>query len=254
MRIVLIGSGNTANVLGRKIIAAGHNVLQVAGRNEEACAELASLLNCTFTINWNFIDAHADMYIVAVLDTALESINTQLRLDKKLVVHTAGSVTKEALKNVSTNYGVLYPLQSLRKERNELPIIPFLVDANSPDNITLIKDFAETLSTKVQVADDEQRKKLHLAAVLVNNFTNHLYTLAQEFCINERADFKIVYPLIKETVERIENASPGDVQTGPAIRGDESTVQMHLHLLKNYPHLINIYTQLTESIQSFYKK
>ncbi|MGE5106235.1 MAG: Rossmann-like and DUF2520 domain-containing protein [Sphingobacteriales bacterium] len=254
MRIVIIGSGNTANVLGRKIISAGHEVVQVAGRNEEACAELASLFNCTFTINWSFIDVHADIYIVAITDTALEGINTKLRLDKKLVVHTAGSVTKNVLKNVSTNYGVLYPLQSLRKELNELPAIPFLIDANTSDNITLIKDFAETISDKVQVADDEERKKLHLAAVMVNNFTSHLYALAEEFCINERVDFEILYPLIKETVERIENGSPGDLQTGPAIRGDESTIEMHLHLLKNYPHLSNIYTRLTESIKSFYKK
>ena len=254
MRIVIIGSGNAANVLGRKIIAAGHEVVQVAGRNEKACRALAALLNCPFTINWNFIDAHADLYIVTVTDTALENINIQLRLDKKLVVHTAGSVTREVLKNVSTNYGVLYPLQSLRKERSDLPEIPFLVDANTPDNITLIKDFAETLSNKVQVANDEQRKKIHLAAVLVNNFTNHLYALAEEFCVNERVDFKLLYPLIRETVERMEDFSPADLQTGPAVRGDDATIEMHLQLLKGYPQLMKLYEILTDSIETFYKK
>ncbi|MBI2730623.1 MAG: DUF2520 domain-containing protein [Sphingobacteriales bacterium] len=250
MNIVLIGSGNAATVLGKKSIAAGHEVLQVAGRNEEACADIASKLNCTFTINWNFIDPLADIYIVAISDTALSAVHEQLNLDRHLVVHTAGAVSKEVLKTVSKNYGVLYPLQTLRKENAVLPEIPFLIDANTADSISLIKDFAETLSTHVQVADDERRKKIHLAAVLVNNFTNHLYALAEKFCEAEHLDFKLLLPLITETSERIKTNSPSEVQTGPAVRGDEATIDMHLQLLKKYPQLIKLYEMFTDSIQS----
>ena len=135
-----------------------------------------------------------------------------------------------------------------------MPEIPFLVDANTADNITLLKDFAETLSSKVQVASDGQRKKIHLAAVLVNNFNNHLYALAEKFCADEKADFKLLYPLIRETVERMENFSPADLQTGPAVRGDEETIEMHLQLLKGYPQLMKLYEILTNSIETFYKK
>lgn len=253
MNIVLIGSGNVATVLGKKIQAAGHDILQVAGRNEIATAELAALLNCEFTINWNFINRHADLYIIAVSDAALPGIHKQLDLDKKLVVHTAGSVSKEVLNKVSKNYGVLYPLQSLRKEKQSLPEIPFLIDANTQDSIALLQDFAETISGNVQVADDESRKKIHLSAVLVNNFTNHLYALAAEYCKNEHLDFSLLQPLIEETAERIQSASPIDVQTGPAIRKDDATIQQHLKLLQLHPGLMKLYELFTDSIQEMYK-
>jgi predicted short-subunit dehydrogenase-like oxidoreductase (DUF2520 family) len=254
MNIVLIGSGNVATVLGKKIQAAGHDILQVAGRNETACAELSTILKCPFTINWSFINQHADLYIIAIADAALEHIHQQLNIDKKVAVHTAGSVSKEVLHNVSKNYGVLYPLQSLRKEKDTLPEIPFLIDASSNDTITLLKDFAETISSNVQVADDETRKKIHLSAVLVNNFTNHLYALAEQYCKDEHLDFKLLLPLIEETAERIKSSSPKLVQTGPAVRGDDATLKMHLHLLAKYPQLANLYELITDSIQDMYKK
>lgn len=250
MRIVIIGTGNVAHVLGRKIQDAGHDILQVAGRNEPAAVTLAAMFNCPFTVNWDYINLQADLYIVAISDAALENISTQLQLGKKLVVHTAGAVSKNVLKDVSTNYGVLYPLQSIRKERITIPAIPFLTDANTADDLTLIKDFAATLSDKVEVATDLERKKMHLAAVLVNNFTNHLYTLAADYCKKESIDFGMLFPLIKETADRIDNISPVIVQTGPAARGDKNTIKMHLQLLSTYPQLKILYEIFTASIEA----
>jgi predicted short-subunit dehydrogenase-like oxidoreductase (DUF2520 family) len=253
MKVVLIGSGNAANVLGRKIIAAGHEIIMVFGRNEPVCAELGALLGCPFTINSEFIDRHADIYIAAIADNALADLHMQVKLGRKLTVHTAGAVSKDVLKEVSLNYGVLYPLQSLRKEITQLPEIPFLVDGNTPDNSTLIKDFAATLSPSVILADDAERKKLHVAAVFVNNFTNHLYSLAEGFCEKENIDFSLLFPLIKETALRVENFSPQQMQTGPAARGDTSTINMHLQILKQYPQLAAVYEQLSYSITSIKK-
>ncbi|HET9056816.1 MAG TPA: Rossmann-like and DUF2520 domain-containing protein [Chitinophagaceae bacterium] len=254
MKIVLIGSGNTANVLGRKMIAAGHEIIMVFGRNEKTCAELAALFYCPFTVNKEFIDKHADIYVVAITDNALPDLVGQLKLDKKLVVHTAGSVSKNILKEISHNYGVLYPLQSLRKEAAILPEIPFLVDANTADNLALIKDFAKTLSSQVKAADDWERKKLHAAAVLAGNFANHLYALTEEFCKKENIDFSLLFPIIKETALRVEKFSPRQMQTGPAVRGDEATIKMHLEIIKQYPQLTLVYEQLTHSIQLLQKK
>lgn len=254
MKVVIIGSGNAALVLGKKIFNAGHEIMQVTGRNETACMKLAALFNTAFTVNWRMINRHADLYIIAIADAALNKIDEYLQLDKKLTVHTAGAVSKEVLKNVSENYGVLYPLQSLRGEKEPLPEIPFLVDANTRKNILLIEEFAQTFSSKVQAADDETRKKIHLAAVLVNNFVNHLYTLTEDYCKKEKLDFTLLYPLIKETAEKIENSSPAAVQTGPAARGDEPTIKAHLQILNEYPQLKDLYKMFTGSISEHYRK
>ncbi len=248
MRIVIIGSGNVATVLGRLFQKNGHEIVQVVSRNVVHAQLLAAELNCSFTDNNGSMDAGAELYLVAVSDGALYELNDRINLDRKLVVHTAGSVSIDVLKEISVNYGVLYPLQSLRKEMNYTQDIPFLIDGNTEETKTFVEDFANTLSTSVTKASDEERLKLHVAAVVVSNFTNHLYALAEEFCTKENIDFKLLAPLIKETAERVEAISPADAQTGPAIRKDIFTLDKHIKLLANHPKLKYLYLKLTDSI------
>ena len=252
MNIVLIGSGNTATVLGRKIAAAGHRIIQVFSRKEEHAAALAAVWNCSHTHDWNRVTQDGDLYLIALADDALAGISAKLRLGNHLVVHTAGAIPLRVLEGVSRNYGVLYPLQSLRKELADIPVIPVLVDANTGDNLTLIGDFAQSFSSQVMPASDEQRLKLHLAAVLVNNFTNHLYVLAEDYCRKEKLRFDYLLPLIDETSRRLHILSPQAVQTGPAIRRDQETLQKHLQLLESHPQLKALYRVLTEDIRSFH--
>jgi hypothetical protein len=168
-------------------------------------------------------------------------------------VHTAGGVSKEVLKEVSSNYGVLYPLQTLRKEMTTIPEVPIIVDGNTQLVRDALITFAFPLAKNVWQYDDEQRLKLHLAAVMVSNFTNHLFALADQYCEDEELNFKMLVPLIKETVQRIERNSPATVQTGPAARGDVETINKHLKLLQKYSKLEKIYKVLTDSIGDFKK-
>lgn len=229
MRITIIGTGNVATVLDKRIRLAGHTVSQVNSRT-----------------GLDTIDKTADLYIIAVSDSALYDF--PLRLGDKLVVHTAGSVSKDILKNISSNYGVLYPLQSLRKELDTVAEIPLLIDASNEENKQLLRAFAANISAQVDEADDTERKKLHVAAVIVSNFTNHLYALAEDYCNKESLDFRLLYPLIQETALRIQAFSPAQLQTGPAARRDEITIDRHIALLQAHPALQQLYRKLTESI------
>jgi len=252
LRIVIIGTGNVATVLGRKFLAAEHEVIQVCGRNALHAEELADTLSATFTTDISQADNTADLYLLAISDSALPAIASQLKLDKKLVVHTAGSVSKNILAACSKNFGILYPVQSLRREINVLPEIPFLVDGNTEDDLALITDFACTLSHQVEHATDEQRLKLHVAAVMVSNFTNHLYALAHNYCLQEKLDFNMLLPLATAIADRLYEYSPVDVQTGPAIRNDGVTIQKHLEVLQQHGQLKTLYTLFTNSIRSMY--
>ncbi len=250
MRVVLIGTGNVATVLGRKIREAGHEVAQVYGRQGAHARALAEQLQAAWTTNMEQLDTHADFYIIAVADTAIPAVAAALPVKDKLVVHTAGSVSKEELKGGSTRYGILYPLQSLRKEMQHLPAIPLLVDANNTDDLSLLQHFAGSMSAQVQIAGDEQRLKLHVAAVIVSNFTNHLYALAEQYCKKEQADFHLLHPLIREVADRLQYISPQEAQTGPAIRNDTTTIQKHLNLLEGHGNIKDLYAWFTKSIQS----
>lgn len=252
MRTVIIGSGNTATVLGKKFLLSGHEVVQVLGRNQQAVSELAGILKSSFSTDISQADRNADIYVMAIADDAIAEVAGRLNLDKKLVVHTAGSVSKNVLQVCSRNYGILYPLQSLRKEIETIPEIPFLVDGNTPDDLAVISEFAQTLSTMVRKADDEHRLKIHLAAVMVSNFTNHLYTLADQYCRQEDLNFDMLLPLISAIAERVRHFEPSLVQTGPAVRHDTRTIDKHLELLNEHPGLKAFYALFTKSIEKMY--
>lgn len=250
MNIVIIGSGNVAAVAGRKLKAAGHQILQIMGRNAAAASALAYEWDTESANYMSLLNRTADVYLIAVSDDAIKEIISGLQLPGKVVAHTAASVPKEILKNVSQHYGVFYPLQSLRKERTELPDIPVFFDGNDEIAKMKLEQLANSISSQPSlVAGDELRIKLHVAAVVVSNFVNHLYTLAEEYCRKEGIDFRQLLPLIEETALRIKEVSPKEVQTGPAIRHDRETIQKHIEILKTHPQLKNIYVLLTESIQ-----
>jgi predicted short-subunit dehydrogenase-like oxidoreductase (DUF2520 family) len=248
MDIVLIGTGNTASVLGRKLKAAGHSIVQVYGRNSMDASELAYKLGTESTNYWNVVTKDADLYILAVSDIAVSEIVNEIHFPGKIVVHTAASVSKFILGKVSEHYGVFYPLQSLRKEIQLLPETPMIIDASDSSTLTQLEMLANSIADQVIVADDEKRKKVHLAAVFCNNFVNHLYALAEGYCKKEGIDFKLLLPLIMETANRVKFMSPVILQTGPAVRDDQSTMEEHFKLLASYPEMREIYMLLSKSI------
>lgn len=248
MDIVLIGTGNTASVLGRKLKEAGHRIVQVYGRNSMAASVLAYELATESTNYWNVVTKEADIYILAVSDIAIGEIVRELHFPGKIIVHTAASVSKFILEKATDHYGVFYPLQSLKREIQLLPDTPIIIDASDSSTLEQLERLAMSITDHVVVADDDKRKKVHLAAVFCNNFVNHLYALAENYCIKEGIDFKLLLPLILETASRVEFVSPGISQTGPAVREDQSTMEEHLKLLESYPEMKRLYALLSESI------
>jgi predicted short-subunit dehydrogenase-like oxidoreductase (DUF2520 family) len=248
MKIVIFGSGNVAWVFGHLFRHAGQQVLQVIARNPDTGKALASSLSVPYSSAVSDADKDADVYLLAVSDNALYSLPAQLPLSRAIVVHTAGAVGMEVLQN-HARCGVLYPLQSMQYKPAITDLaIPLLVYGNDDAATATITQLAQSISSTVQQLNDEQRLALHLAAVLVNNFTNHLYALASNFCKEQQVPFELLYPIITHTATQIKGQEPHSLQTGPALRQDTATMQKHIMLLQKYPGLRNLYLKLSESI------
>jgi len=250
MDIVLIGSGNTATILGRRCLAAGHRILQVYSRKEDHAQRLGQQLHCAYTSQVSSILQKADLMIVALRDEAIVPFIKARGTVRFPVAHTAGSLSIDAVKNSGTIYGVLYPLQSLRREIDLIPPITMLVDGNNREAVHWFLQFAHTIADKVIAADDTLRLKYHVAATVVNNFTNYLYMLAENFCEKEKISFAVLQPLMEETVLRLRNTSPASVQTGPAIRKDELTLDKHRKIIQDFAVLSRFYELFTREIQN----
>jgi predicted short-subunit dehydrogenase-like oxidoreductase (DUF2520 family) len=144
---------------------------------------------------------------------------------------------------------VFYPLQTFTKEReiiwSELPIC---IEANSTHDLEALLQLTRKLSIKVSLMGSEDRRWLHLAAVFVNNFTNHLLNEASNIVKERNLDFDLLRPLALETIKKAFDISPENAQTGPAKRGDEATMRKHIDMLQDNT-MKELYSLLSDSIK-----
>lgn len=254
MRICLIGAGNMATQLGMALLEKGHQIVQVWSRTQQSATKLASKLNCPYTTETSSITSETDIYILAVNDTAIESILAQRYWSNILVVHTAGSTPMNILAPYCTNYGVFYPFQTFTKEKKvDFDHIPVCIEANTPQNLEILNGLAQSISQNIKLFDSNQRQQIHLAAVFVCNFVNHFYTIGEKLLTEKGIDFEILKPLILETASKVIYQSPESSQTGPASRNDRIVMDKHLAMLANDPYLKNLYSLLSERIIQTHK-
>jgi predicted short-subunit dehydrogenase-like oxidoreductase (DUF2520 family) len=249
-KVVLIGSGNLGAHLAELITKKGHEIIQFAGRNPNTTSELSLKYFTSHTTDLKQINKSADIYIICVSDSEIANVAKQLKLPKKLVLHTSGTGNISLLKNISDRTGVLYPLQTFTKgSKVKWAKTPLLIEGNNAMVTQEVEDFALGLVRKAVRMSSAQRLKFHVAAVLACNFTNHLYTLSKDFLSREKVNhFDLLLPLINQTVKKIKRTDPAEAQTGPAIRGDKATIASHLKLLTKYPNTKKIYSVLSDSI------
>lgn len=249
MNIVLLGSGNVATHLGKALKLAGHAIVEVWSRTFENAQVLASLLQSKAVAGISQISQEADIYIILVKDDVIADVANSIPVKDKLVIHTSGSVDMNVLKDCSSRFGVFYPLQTFSKAREiEFSEIPIVLEGSSEEVAGTLEQMALQLSSNVCFVNSQKRQVLHVAAVFANNFTNHLYALADNLLKKHELDFDLIRPLIEETAKKVQNNTPENVQTGPARRNDKKIMDKHLELLKDNPDLYSIYQLLSQSI------
>ena len=250
IKIVVLGGGNLAYHLTNEFLKNDAiELVQVYNRSIDKIAYLRSKTSLT-----NSISAlkDADIYIITVSDTIIPALSRKLKLKDKLVVHTSGAAYLNELKSDSKK-GVFYPLQTFSKNKEvDFSSIPICIEAENQHDFDLLETLAKKISKKCYPINSVQRKNLHVSAVFVNNFVNHLYAIGNEICEAHQLPFDLLIPIIKETSKKIEDLSPIESQTGPAKRMDTKTIEDHLTILnKNHQ---EIYTLLTNSIIKTYGK
>lgn len=250
-KVVFIGAGNLATNLALALHNAGCKILQVYSRSIDSAKILADKVESMHTTSSNEITPNADIFFICIPDKAIQPLIDQLRDLKGVVVHTSGS-TDITILSKFRNYGVFYPFQSFSKNRIiSFDDIPICINANSSKTYKVLCTLASLISKKVVPMDSKTLTWLHLSGVIANNFTNHLIAISQQLSIDKGFNFNLLKPLVMETVQKAFNGNPDDAQTGPAIRFDQTTIDLHIEKLNEYsPELANIYKELTLSIQS----
>ena len=245
IKISIIGSGNVAYHLVKTILKTESlDLVELVVRNSESVKNWVETSKiCTY------FDAvqDADLYIFAVSDDAIESVSEKLIVKNRLLVHTSGSTAFDVM-NPNNRRGVFYPLQTFSKNKKvNFKSIPICIETEYESDFILLEKVANAISDKVYKIDFTQRKALHVAAVFVCNFVNHLYKIGSDICLENQVPFEILLPLIQETGSKIEILAPENAQTGPAKRKDIVTINSHLKFLSD-ENQKDIYKILTKSI------
>ena len=250
LKIVILGTGNLAKHLYTAFIKANAvDIVQVVGRNQKELEQFS--MHSTLSNDFAFI-ADADVYLIAVKDDAITEVSQHLLKKKGIVAHTSGALGLKAIQ--PDNKGVFYPLQTFTKGKTiDFSSIPICIEADEKESLETLRTLANSISENVHHIDSEQRKKLHLAAVFVNNFTNYLFSIGEELCLEEGLSFDLLKPLISETADKIQAMSPKEAQTGPARRNDTKSMESHLELLSKKEH-IALYKLLSQAIKQAHEK
>lgn len=254
--IVIIGAGNLGTQLALALHEKNIRISQIYSRTSESARELAEKVNADFTNDLSKIITDADIYMIAVKDSAIQEVLENLSLDEnRLIVHTAGSVSMKIIEGFTFNYGVFYPLQTFSKLRKvDFSVIPVCIEANHPSNLMKLQELAGKLSGSVRQVTTEERKTLHMAAVFANNFVNHFYAVGANILQDKHLNFDLLKPLILETAAKVQTMHPVDSQTGPAQRNDQTVINTQLNMLQDTPEFQKIYSFVTESIIQFHQK
>ncbi len=262
MKIIVIGTGN----LGYHLCKAIENQI-VDGDSAFAKADINNVKNSLKLVGYYntstreilefkapLLDSlqdlpKADLIIIATPDDSIKNVSASIITDA-IVVHTSGSVAMEAISS-HKNHGVFYIPQSFSISRTmDFKELPICIEFNNTMAQEVLEDVGNTLSQKLTHLNSQQRGKLHIAAVYMNNFVNHCYTKAGEILKDSQIDAELLYPLMNETLAKAQDLSPLEAQTGPARRKDDQTIERHLDTLKATDR--EMYEAITQSIKNTY--
>lgn len=253
MKIACIGSGNMATFLTLGWQKKGHTIVQIISNTLQHAQELAAQVDCQASNRLTDLVDDADVYVLAMNDNAVKAFGETKKLQNKIVLHTAGSISLQELAHVSEQVGCLWCLYSIQK--HNLPTrtnIPVFINATTDTALSVAQTLAQNISSEVYTISDTEKLALHVSAVLVNNYTNHLLAIAEKIIVEHGLTVKYVLPIVEQTVEKMHQHSAADNQTGPALRNDTAILEKHIQFLQPHPEWQSLYQAMATSIQKMH--
>jgi len=253
-RVAIAGSGNIAWHLVKGLKSQNYEVTGIWSRDYSNAVTLAQSCGSIACKEVSGLCDSTDLIIIAVADIAIKEVALRIEKFEGIVVHTAGSVSIDVLKDTFKNCGVFYPLQTFSKGTPvDLSEVSFFLESSSDEVYNALKQVALTLSSKIYEADSQQRMLLHVSAVFAGNYSNLMYALGNEILKNTSLPKEVLHTLILETARKAVASDPLIMQTGPARRKDTITIEKHIETLASFPEYAELYRLLANLISNKYK-
>ena len=243
MRLGIVGTGNVGSALVEAFQLADIQVTWYSRKPQHPQEK------------WEGTYFDEDIVLLAVPDDHIEDTARKMNISAHTTLaHVSGATPLQVLENVvGHKAAVFYPLQTIRKgaplDWKTIPICLEVSDSLSKDKLLTL---ASKISDHTSFINSHQRVSLHLAAVMINNFSNHLAVLTRDFLSENGTSFDLLNAIILEGAKKLLNDD--FTQTGPARRGDQATMARHLELLKGNTELTQMYQILSTNIYNYYHR
>jgi predicted short-subunit dehydrogenase-like oxidoreductase (DUF2520 family) len=243
VKIGIIGAGNVGSALAIRLAEKGYNVVAVSSRTRTSAEKLAqAIAGCQAVANNQIVADIANIVFITTPDAVIPKVAAELYWQKgQSVVHCSGADSTETLhpaRQMGANTGVFHPLQTLASVKQAIDNIPgstFAIEAEEP-LLSTLKEMAAALNCRWIELKASNKIVYHAAAVIASNYLVTLVKLADDlwetFGIPREQATQALLPLLKGTLNNIENVGIPQALTGPIARGDIETVKKHLTALQ----------------------
>jgi predicted short-subunit dehydrogenase-like oxidoreductase (DUF2520 family) len=241
----IAGAGRVAQALGRLLHTRGEPVALVASRSIDHARTAAAFIGTDVAaVSYSDLARRARRILIAVPDSALESVAMTLTLESGIVLHTCGSRGPEALEALSQRgvfRGAIHPLQTVSDPESGATALDgaaFAISGDAPA-VAWAERIAQAANGRILRIASEYRPLYHAAAVMASNYITALLSAAQSLLIASEVDpqeaLLALGPLAKTSLDNALRQGPVAALTGPIERGDVSTIAAHLSALRSIP-------------------
>ena len=256
LKIGFIGAGTVGTALAIRLNEKGYRFVGASRKSKTPVSGKSRAVTNLRMLDSNQVVADiADLVFITTPDDVIGVVAKEVKWRfGQSVVHCSGADSTDILepaRQAGANVGGFHPLQTFAGVEQAVTNIPgstFAIEAEEPLKSTLI-DMAETLDGNWIELKAEDKVAYHAAAVFSCNYLVTLVKLATDlwetFSIPPEQATKALLPLLRGTLNNIENIGIPNCLTGPIARGDTGTITKHIRTLEERaPGLVSTYREL----------
>ncbi|HMT03933.1 MAG TPA: DUF2520 domain-containing protein [Solirubrobacterales bacterium] len=170
-----------------------------------------------------------------------------------LIGHTSGATGLAALAGAGAGGSFsLHPLQTVPDCDTDLTGCPAAIAGSTPEALDTAREMATMIGMRAFEVSESDRAVYHAAASIASNFLITVEQTASELLdgIEIGDSREILEPLVRRSLDNWLEDGSGAL-TGPIVRGDETTVDIHRRaLIAKRPDLLDFYDTLADRTRS----
>jgi predicted short-subunit dehydrogenase-like oxidoreductase (DUF2520 family) len=261
--IAIIGCGTIGTTLGKLFAEVGYPIVGVASHRLESARRTAEFIGISNHSDNNVqITPDADIVFVTTPDASIQAVCDEIAMQNgfkqgSFVFHCSGAHPSEILasaRQCGTHIGSLHPLQSFASVEQALQMVSGCTCTfeGDPEVLPLARQLVNEIGANFIQIRVQDKPLYHAAAVVASNYLVTLVDMAialnQLTGISEKSSIKAFLPLIRGTLNNVENLGIHRALTGPIIRGDIDTITSHIEAIKTRaPQFSSLYMTLGNS-------